>query len=95
VSEQDIAYIFEDLHRGRSTVPPHAVLLRPQLARWDAREPLSVQNCVVLSDQDAKVLQDEGGVGSELVERGVWPTETLDVVRRRQKEAARVAEWEL
>ncbi|KAG8715397.1 hypothetical protein FRC08_010643 [Ceratobasidium sp. 394] len=95
LSEQDIAYIFEDLHRGRSTIPPHTVLSRPQLARWDIREPLTAQNCVVLSHQDAQVLQDKGGIGSRLVEEGIWPTETLEVVLRRQQEAVRIAQWEL
>ncbi|KAG8739305.1 hypothetical protein FRC10_005789 [Ceratobasidium sp. 414] len=95
ISEQDIAYIFEDLHCGRSTIPPHSVLTRPQLVRWDIREPLTTQNCVVLSHQDAQLLQDKGGIGSKLVEEGIWPAETLHVVLRRQKEAAQVASWEL
>ncbi|KAG8695224.1 hypothetical protein FRC09_009289 [Ceratobasidium sp. 395] len=93
ISEQDIAYIFEDLHRGRSTIPPHVVLPRPQLARWDIREPLTTQNCVVLSHQDAQTLQDKGGIGSELVGEGIWPAETLTVVQSRQQEAARIAKW--
>lgn len=95
ISEQDIAYIFEDLHRGRSTIPPHAILPRPQLSRWNIHEPLTPQNCVVLSHQEAQVLHDNGGVGDEVVKRGIWPEETMEVVHRRQKEADWVAKWEL
>ncbi|CUA72759.1 tRNA threonylcarbamoyladenosine dehydratase [Rhizoctonia solani] len=95
ISEQDIAYIFEDLHRGRSTIPPHPILARPQLSRWNAKEPLTISNCVVLSHQEAQVLQDHGGMGEEVVNKGLWPSETLEVVSARQKEANRVAQWVL
>ncbi|KAG8714568.1 hypothetical protein FRC11_007977 [Ceratobasidium sp. 423] len=95
ISEQDVAYIFEDLHRGRSTIPPHPVLPRPQLSRWNAKEPLTSANCVVLSHQEVQLLQDHGGVGEEVVKKGLWPPETSEVVRARQKEATRVAGWEL
>ncbi|KAB5592675.1 hypothetical protein CTheo_3875 [Ceratobasidium theobromae] len=95
ISEQDVAYIFEDLHRGRSTIPPHPVLARPQLSRWNVQEPLTTYNCVVLSQQEAQVLQDNGGVGDEIVKKGIWPAETSLVVRRRQQEATRVSQWEL
>ncbi|KAG9126193.1 hypothetical protein FRC07_004518 [Ceratobasidium sp. 392] len=66
-----------------------------QLARWDIREPLTTHNCIVLSQQDAQLLQDRGGIGVKLVEEGIWPAETIEVVQRRQKEAAHVAKWEL
>ncbi|CAE6477568.1 unnamed protein product [Rhizoctonia solani] len=95
ISEQDIAYIFEDLHRGRSTIPPHPVLARPQLSRWNAKEPLTTSNCVVLSHQEVQVIQDNGGMGEDVVNKGLWPSETLELVRARQKEATRVAQWEL
>ncbi|CAE6461225.1 unnamed protein product, partial [Rhizoctonia solani] len=95
ISDQDVAYIFEDLHRGRSTIPPHAVLARPQLSRWNAKEPLTTSNCVVLSHQEVQALVDHGGIGEELVRKGIWPSETLEVVHARQREATRVAQWEL
>ncbi|KAF8752379.1 ThiF family [Rhizoctonia solani] len=95
LSEQDVAYIFEDLHRGRSTIPPHSVLARPQLSRWNAKEPLTTSNCVVLSHQEAQLLQEHGGIGEEVVQRGLWPSETLEVVRVRQREAAAIARWEI
>ncbi|EUC61554.1 ubiquitin-protein ligase molybdopterin-converting factor [Rhizoctonia solani AG-3 Rhs1AP] len=95
MSEQDVAYVFEDLHRGRSTIPPHPVLTRPQLSRWNSKEPLTTVNCVVLSHQEVQLLQDHGGMGEEVVNKGLWPSEALEVVRARQKEANRVARWEL
>jgi hypothetical protein len=95
-----VGYVFEDLHRGRSTIPPHPVLSKPALSRWDVRRPLSVDNCVVLSAADLKVLDAAGGIGdrvewwsgngNEAADAGgaaVAGAVVSDVVRRRQAEA--------
>ncbi|KDQ18385.1 hypothetical protein BOTBODRAFT_28795 [Botryobasidium botryosum FD-172 SS1] len=89
ISETDVEYIFEDLHRGRSTIPPHAVLAKPVLARWDIREPLEKDgNIVVLSADDAQKLEAGGGIGER-----VWGDDVVDLVRRRAREAADVRKW--
>lgn len=90
-----MAYIFEDLHRGRSIVPPHDVLSKPALTRWDVTRPLTVENCVVLSANDIARLDAAGGVGENVAwwngnqgDRDAVPGSAVnDVVRRRQAEA--------
>lgn len=67
IDEQDVAYIYEELYRsGRSTVPPHAVVIKPQLSRWDVRLPLSVTNCVILSPADLATLDAADGIGENV-----------------------------
>lgn len=101
IDEQDVAYIYEELSRsGRSTVPPHAVVIKPQLSRWDVRLPLSVTNCVVLSPADLATLDAAGGVGENVEWWNVNGKEgngtrvsgeaVQEVVARRQVEAR---EW--
>lgn len=92
MSQDDIAYIFEDLHQGRSTIPPHPVLTKPSLVRWRKDEPLSPWNCVVMSDKEADrhtcdVLQGEK-TGAE-----VWGEETERIVQKRARDARAVWEW--
>ncbi|KAG8999614.1 hypothetical protein FRB90_012029 [Tulasnella sp. 427] len=78
IDENDIAYIFEDLHRGRSIVPPHLIPQRPLLSRWDVTKPLSVENCVVLAQEDLKRLDAAGGRGIDVP---AWSNSTpADVV---------------
>ncbi|KAI4520691.1 hypothetical protein K523DRAFT_276122 [Schizophyllum commune Tattone D] len=53
IDEEDVSFILEDLHRGRSIVPPHDVPSKPTLVRWDPDRPLSLENCVVMEQSDA------------------------------------------
>jgi hypothetical protein len=62
-----VAYIFEDLHSGRSIVPPHRILAKSHLVRWDTSRPLSVENTVVLSASDIRRLEAAGGIGERVV----------------------------
>ena len=97
IDESDVAYIFEDLHWGRSIIPPHPILAKPNLIRWDAARPLSVENCVVLSASDIRRLEAAGGIGEKVA---WWSGNSGDMdavsgdlvsklVRRRQEEAHR------
>jgi len=90
IDESDISYIFEDLNRnGRSSIPPHALLSKACLARWDGSKPLAVDNCVVLSPQDLKKLEDAGGRGADVHQwtDGVPGEEAMKAVDRRREEA--------
>ena len=87
IDEDDVAFIFEDLHRGRSVVPPHNVPSRPVLLRWDIECPLTLENCVVMDTPEADKHVKEG--------RGIWGEETRKVVEERQKEIKRWREWVL
>lgn len=84
--------IFDDIHRGRSVIPPHAVPERPALVRWDPDAPLSLDNCVAFEFADA-----EKHLKECLLERKppaeVWGAEVVEVVGRRKAEARKVVEW--
>ena len=84
--------IFDDIHRGRSVRPPHAVPERAALVRWDAEAPLSLENCVAFEFADA-----ERHLQEVLLERkrpeDVWGAEVAEVVRRRRDEVRKVIEW--
>lgn len=84
--------LFDDIHRGRSVVPPHAVPVRPALVRWDPAHPLALGNCVVMEDQHAKrhleQCFDAGKKPEEL-----WGAECAELVARRKEEVRRVEEW--
>ena len=98
IDEDDIPLIFEDLHRGRSIVPPHDVN-RPTLVRWDLRLPLSIENCVVFESKEAERHVSEcwdviAGLPRENVTpEDVWGEEVVEVVERRKREAIRLKKW--
>jgi hypothetical protein len=52
LTDWEVGYIFEELHRSKGSLPPFESLSRPTLIRWDFGEKLSVKNCVVMSPQD-------------------------------------------
>ncbi|KAJ7818675.1 hypothetical protein B0H14DRAFT_3473602 [Mycena olivaceomarginata] len=55
LDEDDVALLFEDVHRGRSVVPPPAVPVKPTLVRWDSARALGVENVVVMNAGEAGV----------------------------------------
>ncbi|KAJ7756221.1 ubiquitin-protein ligase molybdopterin-converting factor [Mycena metata] len=75
LDEDDVALIFEDLHRGgRSVLPPHAVCAKPTLVLWDATQGVSVENVVVMEAADAERHQREDGGGP-----GIWGEELVSL----------------
>ncbi|CAA7266262.1 unnamed protein product [Cyclocybe aegerita] len=98
IDEDDIALIFEDIHRGRSIVPPHDVPTRPTLVRWDPRRPLSVDNCVVfeLNDAEKHVREcwaPDGTAKEDTTPEKLWGERVNEIVQRRAEEARRVRDW--
>jgi hypothetical protein len=88
----DMGYLFEDLFQGRSAIPPFAILTRPNAVRWKRDQPLTVYNCIILSQEEADRHEKECLVeGKDLVE--VWGEGTVRAVEQRLKEARKVAEW--
>ncbi|PWZ01947.1 hypothetical protein BCV70DRAFT_198227 [Testicularia cyperi] len=78
----DIAYLFEEVFRGRSIVPPFESLSSAQLVRWDSTLPLGFQNVVLLSRSQAKLHE------AEVLKKGrspveVWGPETTAMMKRR------------
>ena len=98
IDEDDIALIFEDIHRGRSIIPPHDVPSRPTLVRWDPNLPLSLENCVVFelnsAEKHVRECWDAGGIPKHGVQPDdVWGEEVALVVARRREEVKRLREW--
>jgi tRNA threonylcarbamoyladenosine dehydratase len=85
IDENDVAFLFEDLHRGRSVVSPNRVPTRPVLLRWDIDRPLSLENCIVMDSPEADTHVQEGLVG--------WDELTKALVYRRQEEVRRYKNW--
>ncbi|KAL5520929.1 hypothetical protein ACEPAF_2932 [Sanghuangporus sanghuang] len=88
IDETDVAFIFEDLYRGRSLIPPHRIPNKAQLTRWDPNEPLSVHNCIVLDLPEFKKHVDELKEGKRPEQ--IWGDEVAALVAKKRKEAG---EW--
>ncbi|KIK34332.1 hypothetical protein CY34DRAFT_813002 [Suillus luteus UH-Slu-Lm8-n1] len=92
IDEDDVALIFEDLHLGRSVVPPHAVPARPTLLRWDPAKPLTLENCVVFESIEAtkhikECLSPRKHPGA------VWGDEVQAIVDRHAGDVAKYRTW--
>lgn len=87
IDEDDVSYIFEELYRGRSAIPPHDVPNKPQLARWDPTLPLSLDNCVVLDSSQLKKHTDSSMSGMKPSE--IWGDDVAKIVEKRSDEARR------
>jgi len=85
--------IFEDIHKGRSLIPPHPVPARPTLVRWDLNKPLILENVVVMEFPEAekhmKAFSDE----PQKRPSDVWGDEAEAIVRRNSVEVQRYREW--
>ncbi|KAJ7059275.1 ubiquitin-protein ligase molybdopterin-converting factor [Mycena amicta] len=104
IDEDDVALIFEDIHRGRSVIPPHPVPVRPTLVRWNPSEGLTLENVVVMEQKEAAkheagVYGDSDGPAGETMKTqtqsglDLWGAETHALVQKRREEVRRVREW--
>ncbi|KAJ7787188.1 hypothetical protein B0H14DRAFT_3163380 [Mycena olivaceomarginata] len=84
--EDDVALLFEDVHRGRNVVPPHAVPVEPIVVRWDPVRALGVENVVVMEAGEAGVHESDGGEGGQ----GARGEDVREAVRRRVEDVERV-----
>ncbi|KAJ7768009.1 hypothetical protein B0H14DRAFT_3895037 [Mycena olivaceomarginata] len=82
LDEDDVALLFEDVHRGRNVVPPHAVPVKPTVVRWDPGRALGVENVVVMEAGEAGVHESDGGEGGP----GARGEDVREAVRRRVEE---------
>ena len=55
LTDEEVGFVFEELHRSKSSLPPFESLSRPTLVRWNFDEPLSVKNCVVMSPPEVRL----------------------------------------
>ncbi|KAF8558694.1 hypothetical protein OG21DRAFT_1089423 [Imleria badia] len=97
IDEDDVALVFEDLHLGRSVVPPHNVPARPQLLRWDPLKPLVPENCVVFEFGEAERHQKEclgiGNAGERRRPVEVWGDQVQRVVDKNAAEVEKYRAW--
>ncbi|KAF7367148.1 Ubiquitin-protein ligase molybdopterin-converting factor [Mycena sanguinolenta] len=84
----DVGLVFDDIHRGRSVVPPHAVPLKPTLVVWDRTRPIGVENVVVMEAAEAAKHERKQGEGAE-----EWGKDVNEAVQRRVEEVERWKEW--
>ena len=78
IDEDDVAFIFEDIHRGRSIIPPYPVPVRPSLIRWDPLQPLTLENIVVMEFKEAeKHIKECFGVPESKAANGKESVETV------------------
>lgn len=88
LTDEEVGFVFEELHRSKSSLPPFESLSRPTLVRWNFNEPLSVVNCVVMSPQE--VAKHEEAYRNGQKPEDVWGPEVAAAVKRRRIEAQ---EW--
>jgi len=99
IDEDDVGMLFEDIHRGRSVVPPHPVPVRPALVRWDPTLPLGIDNCVAMEFSEAEkhmkeCFSSENNTPPKTPEE-LWGKEVATIVQRRVEEVRRQREWVL
>lgn len=86
---EDVAYVFEEVYRCRSVVPPHETLSLGRLLRWDSTLPLSYSNVALFT-------REQGGVHErEVLKNGrspveVWGEEATRIFKRRMADERRM-----
>lgn len=91
-SVNDCAYIFEEVFRGRSVVPPCDSLATGQLLRWDASRPLDYDNVALFDRRQARVHEARVLKGGE-DPAAVWGPRVAAVFARRIAEEKRMSRW--
>lgn len=82
IDEDDVSFLFEDIHRGRSVIPPHAISQRPTLVKWDPNGDLALENIAVMDVPEAEKHVKEGAQ--------VWGEEVKTIFEDHRKE---IKEW--
>lgn len=94
LDEDDVSFVFEDLYRARSAIPPHDVPSKPVLVRWNLASPLSLTNCVVMDEVQAKKhLQSYAEQGEHWSPSTVWGDKAQSIVHKRSAEVARYQQY--
>ncbi|WFD20547.1 hypothetical protein MCAP1_002794 [Malassezia caprae] len=91
-SVNDIGYIFEEIFRGRSVVPPHDTLAVGQLERWDPARPLDYDNVVLFTRPQAREHEKEV-LATKRDPAEYWGPNVAAKVEQRRAEERRMAHW--
>ncbi|BGP41374.1 hypothetical protein JCM10450v2_005416 [Rhodotorula kratochvilovae] len=93
-SEDDMTYIYEEIHRAKSVAPPHAYPARPTVLRWRKARGLAWDNLVVFDREEGKVHEERCLLGGEDPE-DVWGPETTALVEKRMEEERRLRKYRI
>ncbi|GAA5933201.1 hypothetical protein JCM1841_002706 [Sporobolomyces salmonicolor] len=88
-SEDDLLYLFEEVHRAKSVAPPHVFPARPTVLRWKKDRGLAWDNLVVFERDEGTRHEEHCLVGNEDPEE-YWGPEVTALVERRAVEERRL-----
>ncbi|CEQ41590.1 SPOSA6832_03325, partial [Sporobolomyces salmonicolor] len=88
-SEDDLLYLFEEIHRAKSVAPPHVFPARPTVLRWKKDRGLAWDNLVVFERDEGTRHEEHCLVGNEDPEE-YWGPEVTALVERRAAEERRL-----
>ena len=91
-SVNDIAYLFEEVFRGRTVVPPFETLSTGQFQRWDPRLPLDYNNVVLFTRPQAR-RHEQHVLSCNADPTTYWGPVVSTKVQQRMKEELRMSHW--
>ncbi|GAA95582.1 uncharacterized protein L969DRAFT_85265 [Mixia osmundae IAM 14324] len=93
MSDEDVAYMYEEVFNGRSAIAPlHLIPQRPLCLRWHADAPLSRSNFAVFEASEAQTHMSRVLQGGETPEQ-VWGKQTADMIQARFSNDERLRRW--
>ncbi|BGP17641.1 hypothetical protein JCM10213_001293 [Rhodosporidiobolus nylandii] len=93
-TEDDMSYLFEEIHRARSVCPPNAFPARPTVLRWRKDKPLAWNNIVVFDREEGARHEEHCLLGNEDPEE-YWGKEVAELVEKRTAEEARLRHYRI
>lgn len=91
-SVNDCAYVFEEVFRGRTVVPPFESLANGQLMRWDSQRPLDYDNVALFDRRQARE-HEQKVLKEHAAPEQVWGERTAAMVQKRLAEERRMSRW--
>ncbi|GAA5828151.1 hypothetical protein JCM5353_007806 [Sporobolomyces roseus] len=93
-SEDDMLYLFEEIHRARSVAPPHVFPSRPTVLRWKKEKGLAWDNLVVFERDEGAKHEKHCLFGDEDPEE-YWGPEVTALVHKRAAEERRLRPYRM
>ncbi|GAA5956969.1 hypothetical protein JCM3765_006655 [Sporobolomyces pararoseus] len=93
-SEDDMLYLFEEIHRARSVAPPHVFPARPTILRWKKEKGLAWDNLVVFERDEGNRHEEHCLKGDEDPEK-YWGPEVTALVNQRAAEERRLRPYRM
>ncbi|GJN90207.1 hypothetical protein Rhopal_003206-T1 [Rhodotorula paludigena] len=91
-SEDDMLYLFEEIHRAKSVAPPHVYPARPTVLRWRKERGLAWDNLVVFERDEGARHEKECLLGDRDPEE-YWGKEVAELVEKRMREERRLRKY--